>query len=227
MVEGYQIQMGDGMTYTNVSDITFQILHDHPYIYCLNSENGQNGGCRDWKVKYCCAQPKPKCYCCPPIDPPNTCVDTNNLCSSAFNGTGTCVDITNPDWDALDHHYDISEPGIPGACSASGDESCCRCFKNKTCMDTGCKDEFGGDGICLETQGDMTKYHLDLEAGHDPKPDLCKHTWDKDCCSCFKLAHKGGKHCKNDMCKEKGGKCVMPDQYDVIMMNDVYILKVL
>ena len=40
IVEGYQIQMGDGMTYTNVSDITFQILHDHPYIYCLNSENG-------------------------------------------------------------------------------------------------------------------------------------------------------------------------------------------
>ena len=22
--------------------------------------------CRDYKVKYCCGKPKPKCYCCPP-----------------------------------------------------------------------------------------------------------------------------------------------------------------
>ena len=45
MVEGYQLQMGDGITYTSVSDITSQILHDNPYIYCLNNENEQNGGC--------------------------------------------------------------------------------------------------------------------------------------------------------------------------------------
>ena len=79
----------------------------------------------------------PKCYCCPPEDPPNVCTDTNSTCSQAFGGTGTCVDITKPDWVQLDHDFDIYVPIIPDACRASDDNSCCRCFKNKICVDTG------------------------------------------------------------------------------------------
>ena len=79
----------------------------------------------------------PKCYCCPPEDPPNVCTDTNNTCSQAFGGTGSCVDITKPDWVKLDRDYDIYVPNIPDACRASDDNSCCRCFKNKICVDTG------------------------------------------------------------------------------------------
>ena len=78
-------------------------------------------------------------------------------------------------------------------------------------MDTGCKDEFGGSGICLDVNGPMDKFDIDWEAGRDPKPNLCQHTLKKDCCSCFKMNDKIMKTCKNDMCEEKGGKCVMPD----------------
>ena len=79
-------------------------------------------------------------------------------------------------------------------------------------MDTGCKDAFGGNGVCIDVKGDMTKFDLDLSAGHDPKPDLCKHAWDKDCCSCFKLNNVDDKQCKNDMCEERGGECFMPKE---------------
>ena len=137
------------------------------------------------------------------------CTDINNLCSSAFNGSGTCVNITNPDWDDLHQHFDLSKPNIPGACQASADDtSCCRCLKTRTCMDTGCKEEFGGSGICIDVNGPMEKFDLDWEADHDPKPDLCEHSLKKDCCSCFKLNDK--KVCNNDMCEENGGKCIMP-----------------
>merc|ERR1711994_524617 len=122
------------------------------------------------------------------------------------------MDITNPDWEELDQHFDLSVPDVPGACQASDDISCCRCFKNKTCMDTGCKDAFGGNGICIDVKADITKFDLDLSAGHDPKPDLCKHAWDKDCCSCFKLNNVDDKQCKNDMCEERGGECFMPKE---------------
>ena len=142
------------------------------------------------------------------------CTDSYNLCSSAFDGAGTCVNITNAGWDELHHNFDLSQPDVPGTCSASADGSCCRCFKNKTCIDKGCKDEFGGSGICIDVKGSMEKFDIDWEAGHDPKPDLCEHTLKKDCCSCFKLNDK--KACKNDMCEEiLGGKCVMPHMHDM------------
>ena len=119
----------------------------------------------------------------------------------------------NPDWNELHHNFDLSEPDIPGTCVASNDESCCRCFKKKTCMDTGCKDEFGGSGICINVKESMENFGIDWEAGHDPKPNLCENTLMKDCCSCFKLNDKNT--CKNDKCKEKGGKCVMPHMIDM------------
>ena len=215
-MESYEVQLtSGGDTYNNVLDIPLHVLQDDPYVYCLNED--QTGlGCKDWKVKYCCAQPKPKCYCCPPSDVASNCSDNNNLCSTAFNGGGTCMDITNPDWDELDDHFDLNEPGVPGACQASDDLSCCRCLKTKTCMDTGCKDAYGGNGICLETQGELMKFDLDLEAGHDPRPDLCQNTLAEDCCSCFKLNNGNtgnkGQSCKNDVCEELGGLCYMPNE---------------
>ena len=141
------------------------------------------------------------------------CIDTNNLCSSAFDGAGTCVNISNPDWNELHHNFDLSQPDVPGACLASTDDSCCRCIKKKKCLDKGCKDDFGGSGICIDVKGPMEKIDIDWEAGQNPKPDLCEHTLKKDCCSCFKLNDK--KVCKNDMCKEKGGKCIMPHMNDM------------
>ena len=124
-----------------------------------------------------------KCITCS-----NPCEDTNNICSNAFNGTGTCIDITNnPNWDDLDNHFDLSEPNIPGACHKSEDVSCCRCFKKKTCADTGCKDAYGGLGICLDVEGDMTNYDIDLEVGENSEPNLCNHAMGKECCRCFKL----------------------------------------
>ena len=142
-IEHYEFQLVDGGTiYNNVSDVFWYLLHDDPYVYCRNVDQplgspptGHPYECADWKVKYCCAQPKPKCFCCPPVDPINYCNDANNSCRNSFNGTGTCMDITNPDWEELDHHFDLSAPDVPGACQASDDISCCRCFKNKTCMD--------------------------------------------------------------------------------------------
>ena len=71
-------------------------------------------------------------------------------------------------------------------------------------MDTGCKDEFGGSGICLDVNGPMDKFDIDWEAGRDPKPNLCQHTLKKDCCSCFKMNDKIMKTCKNDMCEDEG-----------------------
>ena len=83
-------------------------------------------------------------------------------------------------------------------------------------MDTGCKVEFGGSGICINVKESMENFGIDWEAGHDPKPNLCEHTLNKDCCSCFKLNDK--KECRNDICKEKGGKCVMPYMNDMLTM---------
>ena len=83
---------------------------------------------------------------------------------------------------------------------------------------TGCKDAFGGDGICIDTKADMSKYQflIDLKAGQDPKPDLCNNAMndDKDCCHCFKLNQgDGDEKCENKMCKESGGKCYMPNEF--------------
>ena len=105
------------------------------------------------RVKYCCGPPKPKCYCCPPRLPVNNCTD--NGCSWNWNQLGECVDITNPDWNELNTNYDLSAKTYMQyasrqdyqLCGASLDDSCCRCMKKKTCMDTGCEKRFGGKGI--------------------------------------------------------------------------------
>ena len=109
------------------------------------------------------------------IDPPNACTDQNNECSNAYNGSGTCVNITDSDWEELAHNFDLSKPDVPGACQKSNADGCCRCFKNKTCVDNGCKDAFEGYGVCLDLKDEMIEYDFDLAAGHDPQPDLCKH----------------------------------------------------
>ena len=111
-------------------------------------QEGQKYPCRDYKVKYCCGKPKPRCYCCPPRLPVNECQDTG--CKSYLNGLGECVDVTNPTWDELNYIFDLSEvvQGTPAAelCSSSLDTSCCRCMKIKTCQDNGCEASFGGKG---------------------------------------------------------------------------------
>ena len=177
-VQKYQVQeVSGGTIYDDVSDMS-QCLIDSPYVACINSHQGKDcfkligpvgptlppamraesnmipthDKCRDYKVKYCCGKPKPKCYCCPPELPVNECQDTG--CNSYLNGLGECVDVTNPAWDDLNYIFDLSEvvQGTPGAagvaklCSSSLDTSCCRCMKIKTCQDNGCEASFGGKG---------------------------------------------------------------------------------
>ena len=81
---------------------------------------------------------------------------------------------------------------------------------------TGCKDAFGGNGVCIDTKADMSKYQnlIDLKAGQDPKPNLCYNAMNdkKDCCHCFKLKGDDEK-CEHDGCKELGGKCYMPNEF--------------
>ena len=146
-----------------------QCLIDSPYVACINSQQcpnchrgcplsidgftDQKWVCRDYKVKYCCGKPKPKCYCCPPELPVNECQD--NGCKEQTNGFGECVDVTNPAWDELNYRFDISEvvqgqsatAAMPSLCIPSlGGDACCRCMKKKTCKDNGCEARFGGNG---------------------------------------------------------------------------------
>ena len=60
------------------------------------------------------------------------CTDVGNLCSSAFNGAGVCVNTTDANWDELHQNFDLSQPNVTGACLSDPDCSCCQCFKNKT-----------------------------------------------------------------------------------------------
>ena len=144
-----------------------QCLIDSPYVACINSHQGPDCHkmsplrnddftdkkfCRDYRVKYCCGKPKPKCYCCPPKLPLNDCKD--NGCKGLTIGLGECVDVTNPAWDELNYKFDLSEVvqgGPPaGLCYSSlGGDACCRCMKKKTCKDHGCEARFGGNGKCL------------------------------------------------------------------------------
>ena len=171
-------EVSGGTIYDNVSDMS-QCLIDSPYVACINSHQGsdchkigpisrtlspldsddfrnlitdQKWYCRDYKVKYCCGKPKPKCYCCPPELPVNECQD--NGCKEQTNGLGECVDVTNPDWDELNYRFDISEvvqgqsftAAMPDLCISSlGGDACCRCMKKKTCKDNGCEARFGGN----------------------------------------------------------------------------------
>ena len=151
-------EVSGGTIYDDVSDIPTQCLIDSPYVACINKGQGincpkpqinaQKPPCRDYKVKYCCGKPKPRCYCCPPKLPVNECQDTG--CKSYLNGLGECFDVTNPAWDELNYRFDLSEvvQGTPAAelCSSSLDTSCCRCMKMKTCKDNGCEASFGGNG---------------------------------------------------------------------------------
>ena len=166
-------EVSGGTIYDNVSGMS-QCLIDSPYVACINSHQGEDcvtllepvgptlapplraesnmipnhDQCKDYKVKYCCGKPKPKCYCCPPELPVNECQDTG--CKAYLNGLGECVDVTNPAWDDLDYTFDLSKAvqGKPAAdlCSSSLDTSCCRCMKIKTCKDNGCEASFGGNG---------------------------------------------------------------------------------
>jgi len=125
----------------------------------------------------------------------NNCTDWG--CSYQFSELGECVDITNPNWKALNNMYDLSQTaniyGIPhrqtpyGLCGASLDDSCCRCMKKKTCKDTGCKKRFGGNGVCIDAvDGDLSKYDLDFDVNPDQTPGLCTNDVNENCCSCFK-----------------------------------------
>ena len=63
-----------------------------------------------------------------------------------FNGLGTCVNIDNPDIGQMEQLFDLDEPSLPGLCNKTVEESCCTCLKKKTCRDTGCSSQFGGEG---------------------------------------------------------------------------------
>jgi len=168
--------------------------------------------CRDYKVKYCCGKPKPKCYCCPPELPVNECQDTG--CNSYLNGLGKCLDVTNPAWDELNYMFDLSKvvQGTPAAelCSSSLDTSCCRCMKMKTCKDNGCEASFGGNGVCIDNvDGDFSKYDLDMTVKPNPTPGLCSNNVNDHCCSCFKKQDSDS-GCYKVKCYHKGleGICI-------------------
>ena len=98
-------------------------------------------------------------------------------------------------------------------------------------MYIGCKDAFGGKGICIDTKADLTeyKYLIDLKAGQDPKPDLCNNAMNdnKDCCHCFKLKRDNAdKKCKNiDGCTKLGGECFMPNEFPTGKKKNDFALK--
>ena len=154
-------------------------------------------------IRYKCCKPLPKCYCCPPRDPPPDCVDTG--CNSTYNGQGRCVDVIKADWNLLDQFIDLTEStpthaASPSLCSSNSD-NCCRCFKEKTCQDSGCNEIFNGQGVCIDvSNGDLSQLKdVDLTTKQDPKLGLCENKFNDNCCSCFK---KKGSLADSDCFKE-------------------------
>ena len=56
-----------------------------------------------------------------------------------------CVNVSSTDFSELEENFDLMEPSISGLCNKYN-ESCCSCFKQKTCKDTGCNSHFEGLG---------------------------------------------------------------------------------
>ena len=42
--------------------------------------------------------------------------------------------------------YDLTVPALKGLCNSTINDTCCSCMKKKTCSDTGCSSQFGGQG---------------------------------------------------------------------------------
>ena len=70
---------------------------------------------------------------------------------------GACVNINNPDIGQIEQLFDLDEPSLPGLCNKTVEESCCTCLKKKTCRDTGCSSQFGGEGngIFFQNRSDL------------------------------------------------------------------------
>ena len=64
-------------------------------------------------IRYNCCKPLPKCYCCPPRDPPPDCVDTG--CNSTYSGQGRCVDVIKEYVQASQYIYHLF--GKSGSCT--------------------------------------------------------------------------------------------------------------
>jgi len=152
-----------------------------------------------------------KCFCCPPVPPVNDCSDTG--CSKIFgpDAVGVCKDISNPNWQAISQEVDVDldppyheEP----LCKASLDDGCCRCFKKKLCQDRGCKDAFGGQGVCKDT---LTDNLADVYMT-DSRPGLCYRPGEENsekCCTCFRKK-TSDPYCHNKVCsyKNMAGVCL-------------------
>jgi len=154
--------------------------------------------------KYCS-----KCHCCPPEqEPPEPCEDTG--CEKAFEGLGKCKDVKTANWDELDTSFDLAAGSRDNnTCKKKGTDQkdCCRCLKRKSCLDAGCKQEFNGNGICMDlSKADISymKKTLDFSAGEIKGK--CRNALKEDCCSCFK---KMTPDCRNKDCEAKKGKCVI------------------
>ena len=81
-------------------------------------------------------------------------------------------------------------------------------MKKKACEDEGCKDAFGGDGVCIDVKtDDLSDIDVSME-----KFGLCKNKVNKNCCSCFKKVSPGG--CQSAPCSFSGvlGVCVGRDE---------------
>ena len=135
------------------------------------------------------------------------CIDQG--CAKEFAGQGHCVDIiSNSNLAQLDKSFDLSQPGIIGACTnpEESEDSCCTCLKRRNCMDLGCEDSFNGLGVCISFNEDLSKYELDMTV--EPKPGLCKSNFNGDCCFCYKKKGNGCMDIWSDKkCKKMQKKC--------------------
>lgn len=113
-IDMYEVQLVEGgPIYTNVLDITFNVLQDDSYVYCRNADqpfcpvnsNGypnpynEDECCLNWRVRYHCCPPAPPCYCCPDPNVSNECEDQG--CKDHFGGQGECYDVTKANWQEI------------------------------------------------------------------------------------------------------------------------------
>merc|ERR1719186_926849 len=142
----------------------------------------------------------------------------NDGCAEDFEGLGTCLNVAKMDYTNLPNMVDLKAGSKNSGCKSadSTDSSCCQCFKQKNCLDDGCKDAFDGLGICVDVaDADWAALDKYVDWGAGKKEGLCKNINSKHCCGCFKK--KGGEQgcAQTGECKDKGGKCMKPGDSNI------------
>jgi len=151
-----------------------------------------------------------RCYCCPPLDPPNMCKPNGTRCERAFGdfAVGECVDVTNLEGNSFSNDYDLeAKPQGNQLCIPTDENSCCRCVKRKTCQDDGCEEEFRGHGVCVDPRQDDLS-NIDLTAKQIVGK--CTSPLGENCCQCRKKKVPMDASCRQKDCYTQGiqGVCV-------------------